>query len=188
LLTYPPGAETRALAAEQTSHPPRAATELFESSLRGLLEDGFRVALAILRDPREAEDALQDASLDAWRNHHRFRGEAGALRSWFLAIVANRCRSRFRQSWWRRGRPVGADPSLDRIEGRRHEAVVELRADLAVALGRLTWNQRAVLCLYYQLDLPHEEVARVLGIRVGAVKSRIHRATRALRDAIKEQN
>lgn len=64
---------------------------------------------------------------------------------------------------------------------------MEWSADLQSALARLTWSQRAVLALYYQLDLPQEEIARVLGVRTGTVKSRLSRATAALRTAIHQE-
>jgi RNA polymerase sigma factor (sigma-70 family) len=160
----------------------------FEMAVGPLLADGYRVALAILRDHAEAEDALQEAALNAWRSFHQMRGDETAARAWFLAIVSNRCRSRFRSGWWRRGRAAGGDVNLDRLESGRHESVVELRTDLAGALGRLTPDQRAALCLYYQLDLPQAEVARILGVRVGTVKSRLSRGVQTLRAAIEEQN
>jgi RNA polymerase sigma-70 factor (ECF subfamily) len=162
------------------------APEGFDVRLRPLLVDGFRLARAILRDDQEAEDVLQEAALSAWRSYPRFRGDDGMARSWFLTIVANRCRSRLRSSWWKRGKAIGGDRSLERLEARRDETSIELRADLAVALAQLTWDQRAVLYLYYELDQPQEEVARILAIRVGTVKSRLSRAVKVLRTALEE--
>jgi RNA polymerase sigma-70 factor (ECF subfamily) len=72
------------------------------------------------------------------------------------------------------------------LEARRHETSIELRADLAVAVAQLTWDQRAVLYLYYELDLSQVEVARILAIRVGTVKSRLNRAVKVLRTALEE--
>ncbi len=163
-----------------------AASEDFDARFRPLLVDGFRLARAILRDGPEAEDVLQEAALSAWRNYPRFRGDDRMARAWFLAIVTNRCRSRLRSSWWRRGKALGGDRALERLEARRHEASIELRTDLAVAVAQLTWDQRAVLYLYYELDLPQEEVARILTVRVGTVKSRLNRAVKVLRTALGE--
>jgi RNA polymerase sigma-70 factor (ECF subfamily) len=142
--------------------------------------DGYRVALAIVRQRQEAEDALQEAAEAAWVNRLQVR-DPNAMRAWFLAIVTNRCRMRLRSSWWRRGRAVGADPGLDDVAGPSHEDMVETRVDLRRALIGLSWDQRAVLAMYYQLDMPQEDIARALRIRVGTVKSRLSRATAALK-------
>ncbi len=173
---------------DMSDHDARAmrVDTTFEESLEPLLADGYRVALAILRHQQEAEDAVQEAAISAWSSRQHLRA-TDSPRSWFLAIVTNCCRMRLRSSWWRQGRALGSDPALDQIEGPRHEAAVEWSGDLERGLRRLTWNQRAVLSLYYQLDMPQEEIARVLGVRVGTVKSRLSRATAALRTAVLEE-
>ena len=169
-------------------HAEETASEDFEARFRPLLVDGFRLARAILRDVPEAEDVLQEAALNAWRSYPRFRGDDRMARAWFLAIVTNCCRSRLRSSWWKRGKASGGDRSLERLEARGHETSIELRADLAVAVAQLTWDQRAVLYLYYELDLPQEDVARILTVRVGTVKSRLNRAVKVLRTALEEDS
>lgn len=65
-----------------------------------------------------------------------------------------------------------------------HEHAADFRIDLERALRRLNRDQRAVLFLFFQLDLPQDEIAAVLGVRVGTVKSRMHRAIAALRAAV----
>ena len=158
----------------------------FEASLEPLLADGYRVALAILRQRQEAEDALQEAALSAWSKRQSLRA-TDSTRAWFLAIVTNSCRMRLRSSWWRHGRALGSDPALDHLESEPHEPSVEWSADLERALRRLTWSQRAVISLYYQLDMPQEEIARVLHVRLGTVKSRLSRATTILRATVYEE-
>ena len=84
-----------------------------------------------------------------------------------------------RTRWW--GWYLFGDRMDIEVEG--GEAGVERRIDLERALRTLSRDQRAVLFLFFQLDLSHEETARVLGVRVGTVKSRLHRAVARLREA-----
>ena len=146
----------------------------FEEVLAPVLDPAFRLAMTMLKDRAAAEDAVQDAALKAWRKLGGFRA-GSELRPWFLAIVANECRSMRRTRWWnviRLGelppRTSSDDTAADRI-------------DLDAALDRLPLQQLLALTLYYHLDLPIEEVARVLGCSPGAARVRIHRALAALR-------
>jgi RNA polymerase sigma factor (sigma-70 family) len=163
------------------------AQDTFEASIDALLTDGYRVAFAILRHRQEAEDVLQDAAANAWAKRQHVHDPA-AMRAWFLTIVTNSCRMRLRSSWWRRERVLGGDLALDRAEGLRHEVTVETRIDLTRASANLTWEQRAVVAMFYQLDMPQEDIARVLRIRIGTVKSRLSRAITTLRQAMSEEN
>jgi RNA polymerase sigma-70 factor (ECF subfamily) len=157
----------------------------FERGLRPLLEPAFRLAYTMLRDRQEAEDAVQQAALDAWRGFGRFRDEGRGMGPWFLTIVANQCRARRRTPWWRLGRPgdVDSEPG-GAVPG--HEDGVVLRDELGRSFGRLSTEQRTVLVLYFDFDLSQEEIARILRIRVGAVKSRLHRGVQRLRSLLEE--
>jgi len=64
----------------------------FADLLKPLIEPGFRLALAMLHDAQAAEDAVQEASFTAWRKLGRMQDQ-GRLRSWFLGVVANKCRN-----------------------------------------------------------------------------------------------
>ena len=83
---------------------------------------------------------------------------------------------------------LGADSTLDQIQGPRHEGAIETSMDLERAIRRLSWDQRAVLSMYYQLDMPQAEIARTLGVRPGTVKSRLSRATAALRATAQQED
>src|SRR5712692_5781614 len=74
--------------------------DAFASLIQPLLDPAYRLAAVMLADRSGAEDAVQEASIKAWRKFSQFRGEASALRSWFLSIVANECRMARRQRWW----------------------------------------------------------------------------------------
>ena len=148
----------------------------FEQLLTPVLEVGFRLAMTMLNDPGMAEDAVQEAALKAWRHLGRLR-PGSPLRPWFLTVVANECRSARRSRWWRVLR-------LPQMTGARPATRVEERIDLAAALDRLPSRHLLPLTLYYHLDLPIAEVARVLGCSEGAARVRIHRALAALRPAM----
>ena len=148
----------------------------FEELLAPVLEVGFRLAMTMLNDRGIAEDAVQEAALKAWRHLGRLRPDA-PLRPWFLTVVANECRSMRRERWWRVLR-------LPFVIAQRPPELDE-RIDLAAALDRLPARHLLALSLYYHLDLPIAEVARVLGCSEGAARVRIHRALAALRPAMK---
>jgi RNA polymerase sigma-70 factor (ECF subfamily) len=99
------------------------------------------------------------------------------MRPWFLAIVANQCRTMSRGRWWSVIRLEG----IGRTAGTGFEDRILRGADLRTALRKLAPEQREVLVLRYYLDLPLEEVAAITGVPVGTVKSRINRGLAALR-------
>jgi RNA polymerase sigma-70 factor, ECF subfamily len=149
----------------------------FGELISPVLDPAFRLAMTMLSDRSAAEDAVQEAALQTWRKLGSFRPGA-ALRPWFLSIVANECRTLRRGRWW------GVIHSTD--AGRLSSGVSSDRGwadhvDLDAALDRLPPNHLLALSLYYHLDLPIEEVARVLGCSVGGARQRIHRALVALR-------
>jgi RNA polymerase sigma-70 factor (ECF subfamily) len=146
----------------------------FEELLAPLVDPAFRLAMTMLKDRAAAEDAVQEAALKAWRNLDRFRAER-SIRPWFLAIVANECRSVRRGRWW------GVQRLAEVALGAAREDRWADRIDLDAALDRLPPHHLEVLSLYYHLDLPIDEVARVLGCSEGAARQRIHRALAALR-------
>ena len=146
----------------------------FASLLDPLLDPAYRLAAVMLGDRGAAEDAVQEASIKAWRKLRQLRGDAGSLRSWFLSIVANECRMTRRQRWW-------GVLKMAEIEKAPNAEVETAPSDLHRALLRLSPEERLPLVLHFYLDLPLEEVARTLRISPSAAKSRIYRAARRLR-------
>ena len=141
-----------------------------------LINQAFRLAYGMLHDRTAAEDAVQDAATRAWRKLGHLR-EGTEMRPWFLAIVANQCRNTARRKWWSVLR-MDATPAATTSD---FEEKVATGADLRRALRRLSPEHREVLVLHYYLDLPLDEVARVAGVPLGTVKSRINRGVAALR-------
>lgn len=149
----------------------------FEDLIGPLVVPGYRLALGLLLAHAEADDAVQDAVLTAWRRVGTIR-PGGNVRAWFLAIVTSRCRDIQRRSWWRLVRAT-AQPTEAAVV---HDlALAENRADLHRALSGLSAPARAVIALHYYVGLTLEEVAAVVDIPVGTVKSRLHGALRQLR-------
>lgn len=147
----------------------------FELLLEPLLDQGYRLACAMLHDHHAAEDAVQEAAFKAWLKVWQLR-EGSEMRPWFLGIVANQCRSARRSRWWsivRTNPPEQTSPSPD-------DAVIE-GVELRRALRSMDPAKRLVLVLHWYLDLPLEEIAAVTGTTVHAAESRLLRATQELR-------
>jgi RNA polymerase sigma-70 factor, ECF subfamily len=164
LMEQPPQVLARAVEGD-----PDAFSRLIEP----LLDQAYRLAAVMLGDRAAAEDAVQEASLKAWRKVRQLRGDLKTLRPWFLSIVANECRMARRTRWW----SVLKLPDI--ISPARDER--ESHADLRSALMRLSPAERLPLVLHFYLDLPLEELARTLRVSPAAAKSRVYRAARRLR-------
>src|SRR5712664_2945351 len=72
----------------------------FTVLIEPLLDPAYRLGAVMLADRSGAEDAVQEASIKAWRKLKQLRGDATSLRPWFLSIVANECRMARRTRWW----------------------------------------------------------------------------------------
>jgi RNA polymerase sigma factor (sigma-70 family) len=147
----------------------------FDAVIGPHLDAGYRTALAILQNPDEAHDAVQESALKAWRKLNQLR-EGSPARPWFLAIVANHCRSERRTRWW----SVIRMPEIERVH---HEVQTE-SVDIDRALATLPPDDRLALFLYFYLDLPLEEVGAVLGVSPGGAKTRVYRAAKKLRPGL----
>jgi len=140
-----------------------------------LLPAAYRLAVGMLRSESDAEDAVQEAVLKAWRHFGRFR-RGSDLRPWLFTIVANECRMFRRQRWW----SVVRVAEVLQIRGTRDQ-FDESATDLKAALLKLSPEERLPLVLHFYLDLPLDEVARTLRLSPAATKSRIYRTARKLR-------
>jgi RNA polymerase sigma-70 factor (ECF subfamily) len=133
-----------------------------------------------LGDRRLAEEVLQDVMLAAWQAASGFRAES-KVRTWLLTIAHHRALNARR----RRQPPLTAGLLSD---GRADEwSGSAERADLRSALARLPNPQRAALELVFGHGLTTAEAAEVLGVAPGTVKSRLHRAKRALRSILESE-
>jgi RNA polymerase sigma-70 factor, ECF subfamily len=161
--------------AELVSRAKGGDRSAFDQLIGPLVDQGFRLAYGMLHDREAAEDAVQEAAVRAWRKLGNVR-PGSEMRPWFLAIVANQCRTTVRGRWWsvlRIEPPAGAAAGI--------EDEIVRGADLRAALRRLAPDHREVLVLHYYLDLPLGEIAAIAGVPIGTVKSRINRGIAAMR-------
>jgi RNA polymerase sigma-70 factor (ECF subfamily) len=139
-------------------------------------------ARMILRDEYAAQDAVQETFIEAWRSLPGLR-EPDRFDAWIRRLLVRAC---FKGS--RRSKRVNAIEI--RLTAGDEPAIAGVERDLDIhdqlerGLARLPAEQRAVVVLVYYLDLPLADAAQALGIPLGTTKSRLNRATSALRAAI----
>jgi len=157
-----------------------SAPPTFEQHLLPHMDAAYNLARWLLRDPHDAEDAVQEACLRAFRAIGRFRGSDG--RPWLLAIVRNVCYSQLRRN---RSEP---EPFDDEAHGSTHDpaeanavAWREVKGELLrQGLERLPAEFREAIVLREIEGLSYREVAEISEIPVGTVMSRLARARRRL--------
>jgi RNA polymerase sigma factor (sigma-70 family) len=183
----------------ELQHPTLADTELIERAQRGDLEaygelvkrhqdHAVAAAYVILGDRQEAEDAAQEALTRAFLALKRFR-PGGSFRAWLFRIVVNEAHDLFAQRQRRSdllarvGHLDGATPTPSAeavaLVQQRREALIE-------ALFALPEVDRLVITCRYFLDLSEAEMAAVLGVARGTVKSRLARALARLQPILRE--
>ena len=145
--------------------------------------DAYRLARAILMDDGEAEDAVQEASLAAWRRQASLRDPA-RFEIWFERIVVNQCRDQLR----RRKRSVHLAPTPVGFEPAAAPLDTGFDADLDRAIAALDADHRIVVVMRYWQDRTIEDIAVRLEIPTGTVKSRLHYALKRLRSDLEARD
>ncbi len=159
---------------------PRALEELVRQTHRRV----YGLALRLVGDPHEAEDVTQEAYLRMFRGLAGFRGDA-RFETWMHRIVTNTALNQLR----RRGRfgDLVAEETLDVPQPDRSAQVAGDRDALERCLGALPPGQRAVIVLKDVYGLSCREIGEELGIEEGAVKVRLHRARKRLRELLLQE-
>ena len=162
---------------------------MVELQLEEWLEDGyvasFRTACLILGNRSDAEEAVQDAYLRAWRFRDSLSG-VPSIRPWLYRVVVNSCYSKLRQEIPHRDRRAADDPlaSLPEPAAGTDPATRAEQGEVAevvlAALARLPLSLRVPVVLRYYADLSERDIALAIGRRQGTVKSRLHEARRRL--------
>jgi len=180
----------------------RLEAELIEKTVRGdrqsfhdlvhpYRHQVLRIASNILPNRADAEDAVQEALISAFRNLHKFRGES-KFGTWLTSITINQAKMRLRRNVRHQFVSIDEMPTQDTQLSRRLELAQtgtspidnveldEIRSILWKAMQRLAQPYRRVLVLQAYNGLSMESVAGVLGISVAATKSRLYRARKVL--------
>jgi RNA polymerase sigma-70 factor, ECF subfamily len=157
-------------------------TGAFEDLVTRYRDLAFRAAWLITRSAADAEDATQEAFVKAYYALPRFRREA-PFRPWLLRIVTNEARNRGRSARRREalGLRVAAEPSHQSPSPETEALAREDREELVAAIERLREPDRLVIAYRYFFDLSEAEMADVMAVRPGTVKSRLARAMGRLR-------
>lgn len=145
----------------------------------------YNLALRMTGREEDARDATQDALLTVLKKLSSFRGEA-AFTTWLHRVTVNACYDLLRK---RQRAPLlerGDDdiPAIEPPPAADHAETSDLSIDVRQALTQVPEDFRVVMILHDVQDLPQEEVAAILGIPVGTVKSRLHRGRIVLARAL----
>jgi RNA polymerase sigma factor (sigma-70 family) len=166
--------------------------------LVGRVADGDAAALAVLyqryggrlfgfvqryaRDRMVAEEILQDTLLAVWRSSHHYAGRS-SVQTWLFGIARRQAHNRLRVQQ-PQPVPLGSDGLagwVDPAPGPVDWAIANAQgAALADAIDALAPQHREILALAFAAQMPHREIAEILGVPVGTVKSRLHHARAAL--------
>jgi len=170
----------------------KGSLDAFNALVLAYQSQVYNLARYILRDDAAADDATQETFIAAYRALGDFRG--GSFRAWLMRIVTNACYDELRH---RKRRPAVSWDAFEDLDEESNAYLVdhgespeerlqrgELGALLDRALAALPQDQRMVLVLVDRLGYSYEEVAQVLNMRMGTVKSRLYRARARMREAL----
>jgi len=152
----------------------------FERIYKRHVGDVYRYALAVMRNPTDAEDVTQTTFLNAYRAYVEKGSRPVKPQNWLIAIAHNVCRQRFRQSARRPAEVAFEDDIADTIP----EDDGPTGEDIRRALGHLAFNQRAALVMRELEGRSYAEIAEILEVSTSAVETLIFRARRALREQL----
>jgi RNA polymerase sigma-70 factor (ECF subfamily) len=162
----------------------RGQTEAFETLVRRHEKTIFNLVYRMLGDYEEAAETSQEVFLSAYRAIGQFRGESN-FSTWLYRIALNHANTRRKSLNTRQRRNVSlemTEPLTDPQPGPAETLEKkEIREHVQKALNNLSPDDATVIVLRDLQDVPYEEVAQILEIPVGTVKSRLHRARQALK-------
>jgi RNA polymerase sigma-70 factor (ECF subfamily) len=189
----------------KTAQPAPSEASLRDADLVALLQAGglqaafhgimqryetkvFHLCVAMLRDTHAAEEAAQESFLRVWRALPRYAPQTAALSTWIYAITRNRCLTELTH---RNASGLGSDDEAAWAEAEQRAAAVPADASALTLLRQLIdalpQSYRSCLTLYYFEELSVTEVAAMLGLPEGTVKTHLHRARQALHQLLEQR-
>lgn len=161
--------------------------EAFNQIMRNHEDRVFSVCLRIMGQREHALDATQETFLTAFRKAGQFRG-GSALGTWIYRIAVNTCYDQLRKQKRRRSEPM--PEHMDPADHTAEEALeaAAMRPEIERALSRLPPDFRVVIVLSDLEGMALPDVAEVLSVPIGTVKSRIFRGRRLLAEELRNQN
>ena len=169
----------------------------FEELMLPHLNAAYGLARWMMRNPDEADDAVRDGYLRAWEHFDGYQGDGE--KAWLLTIVRNVCLTRLKRS-----RQSAKAVFIDDVLGQAEQAMAQNSSDRSLsdpetaaiakaernevhhALKRLPTSFREILVLREFEELSYQEIARVIGIPIGTVMSRLARARSTLKSLLVE--
>ena len=174
---------------EQILMVSRAQPWLFSVLVDRYQEPFLRKARVIVRDPRDAEEIVQDTFTKIYVYADKFEPQAGAkFSSWAYRILMNTAFTRYQKLSKEGQRFTAIDPEFEQFIGdmKEHSGFAEKRDGIERILERLPEHLSYVLRLHYLERWSQEDIAKETGENVGTVKARIHRAKAAFKKESKD--
>jgi RNA polymerase sigma-70 factor (ECF subfamily) len=189
---------TTALSSSATEKAEAISAGRFDEIIRQHQRRVYRVIYLLVRDSDTADTLTQECFLRAYQKRASFRGEC-RIETWILRIAVNLVRDHGksrRTSFWKRlvgledGEASGAEPRQFPAPGPSAERALLAREELQAvwnALSSLSPQQRAIFFLRYEEEMPLAQIADLLQVKVGSVKTQLARATGKLREMKEKQ-
>ncbi|MFK7769176.1 MAG: RNA polymerase sigma factor [Mariniblastus sp.] len=140
----------------------------------------------------DSDDVLQEVLLTVWKRAGSYRG-SGSLEGWLKTIAINRCKNHFRKltvlqrQLERFAILIGGQANLNE-QSKTYSKSEDTQSQLSLALRKLTAKDRTAIVLFYLEEMPGNEVAEALGLKLDTFHVRLHRARKKLRHLLEEEN
>ncbi|WP_152392958.1 RNA polymerase sigma factor [Paenibacillus guangzhouensis] len=150
----------------------------FETLVQPHLTSAFRVAYLIVHDYHLAQDAVQEALWEAYQSLHRYDQRKGtSFRAWFIKIVTHRALNMVRRKKKTEEYMDSIDPGQTPLESILQK---EQEQQIWRVIQMMTPKHRSAVILYYYEEFSIAEIAKILGVFEGTVKSRLHKARKLI--------